>query len=113
MSVNSGTESKKATDAQKTPDSMVAERQAASQRFLLSLLPEVRNKILEARSKSNLVKRSLAEGNWSALVRALRGIRQGSLDVSPYEKLAELLETITPDELKVERKKPTPKPTVG
>ena len=113
MSIDSGMENKKATETQKTPDPKVAERQAASQRFLLSLLPEVRNKILEARSKSDLVKRSLEAGDWSALVRALRGIRQGSSDVSPYEKLVELLVTITPDELKVERKKPAAKPSAG
>lgn len=115
MSVDSGMESKATTEApQEKPDPTVVARQAASQRLFLSLLPEIRNKILEARGKSNLVKRSLEEGNWSALVRALRGIQGGASELSPYEPLARLIEAITPEELRVERKrkKSTAKPPV-
>ena len=99
MSVDSGTESKTTTEAQKKkPDSAVARQDASKAHFLL-LAPGIRKLMLSAASSSPRVLMALSNGRWDWLVDALRELADKK-EQPKYARLADEIEPKIPKQLK-------------
>lgn len=102
MSVDSGTENKKATEAPKKETDPAVARQRTSKAYLALLPLTVKRRLIKAASMSDLVFRRLGAGDWAGMVRALRGLHLDLINrqqPSQYDELAELIESKAPASL--------------
>jgi len=102
MSIDSGTENKKATEAPKKETDPAVARQRTSKAYLGLLPLTVKRRLIKAASMDDLVFNRLGAGDWAGMIRALRGLHwhlTRKQQPSDYNELAELIANKAPESL--------------